>query len=339
VFNRAPEEHLVLLGDGGELLAGMTTYSMSVAAEAPWRADSRAGRGRPAADQAWLSSALMPSRLAGGRHVGPPSALFADSLSGAERGRALERLLVAATEVAARQGDRSVSILFADSTDRILTGVVEELGFARFQGPVRSTLDVPADGLEGYFALFPSKRRIKLRGERRKVAEAGIEFSVQRLDNELAGRLVPLESQNLRRYGRATTPEQAAASHLLIERILPGSAHALVAERAGKPVSFIEFHVWGDHLYTRTGGADYAAIEGIPVYFSMVFYELVEHAARSGARRIDYGVEAARAKALRGCAQTPLVHFVKALVEGDQRRLVELAASEVGEDTAPDVAG
>jgi len=49
----------------------------------------------------------------------------------------------------------------------------------------------------------------------------------------------------------------------------------------------------------------------VPLYFSVVFYEPIAYAARTGAARIDYLIASEDVKRSRGCRQVAQVGYVR----------------------------
>src|SRR4029077_4179044 len=75
----------------------------------------------------------------------------------------------------------------------------------------------------------------------------------------------------------------------------------LTAEQGGKIRGYAMAMRWRDALIMLTGGFDYDFKSKLPLYFGVGYYHAVEYALACGLRKIYYGIEAAEAKASRGC--------------------------------------
>lgn len=95
-----------------------------------------------------------------------------------------------------------------------------------------------------------------------------------------------------------------ARSAAILERALRAcgpDALAATARLDGEIIGFALIVVHHDRWFAHRAGFDYAAQRGLPLYFELLYYHLVEAAARAGATVIHYGTGSGPAKASRGC--------------------------------------
>ncbi len=168
-----------------------------------------------------------------------------------------------------------------------------------------TVLDIPQDGLDGYLAGLPSKRRIEARREMRAFAASGCTTHLAPL-REVHGELAGLLARRLGKYGQQ---EDEAA----LERVLAGygkvfgdDALVLLARSAGRAVAYVSLYRWRDTLYARSWGSESSqGAREAALYFNLVYYEPVSRAPELGVRSIHYGIMAYEAKVRRGARLEP----------------------------------
>jgi predicted N-acyltransferase len=314
--------YVVATGQEG-LLAALPAYPLTV--NSPFvfcRTDvvlddvHRARLGGPAG---W-TGALLPTLACGGRN---PSHTGVGVRVGVEPGPVLAAVLDT-TEVRARAaGLRSMAFLYVDDDDYALRAALVRAGFAAVPSETAYVLDVPAgNAFAGYLAGFRHGRRAAILREQRALAAAGVTYEVQPFTEDLVDRVAPLE---LALYARHGTDVDAGAFRAVLHSVArhcAGSAYALTASIDGRLAGFLLVFRWGDELYARQAGFDYAAVGRLPVYFGLVYYELIRLAGEWGVRRIHYSTGSGAVKASRGCQAVPQHAYVKAF-DPDVHALVE----------------
>ncbi|MFJ8765693.1 GNAT family N-acetyltransferase [Streptomyces clavifer] len=303
----APMRYLTLTDAEG--LAGALATAVADAT-APWLAGrpdtvlrQSAEEGRQGAQELVadlpgdLAGALLPGLVCGGRHLGRTTLLRRDDEDGTA-----ERLLGAAERLADQEGLRSVAFLHVDEHDTVLRTLLARRGYRSFHSENYHWLPVPQGGFAEYLAGFSAHRRRRIGAERRAVRDAGVRITSAPLDPAEIPRFAELEAALLGKYGmNAWTP---ARSVTVLERALGAcgpDALAATARLDGEIIGFALIVVHGDRWFAHRAGFDYAAQRGLPLYFDLLFYHLVETAARAGATVIHYGTGSGAAKASRGC--------------------------------------
>jgi predicted N-acyltransferase len=276
------------------------------------------------------AGALMPALACGGRNPSHTKAGVGPGLPPGERHALLGRLVAAAEDEAWQAGLNAVSFLYVDEDDTLLRQVLESREYTALPGQTAYSLGVPSDGDFGtYLARFPSRRRVKIRKEVRVLAEAGVTYRTQPLTEELIERIAPLETALYAKHG---TPADAAAFLTVLRSV---AAHAGTAARVttahldGELAGFVLTFTQGGQLYARQGGFDYAAKGRLPLYFGLVYYELLRLAMAEGLTHIHYSTGSDAVKLSRGCAPVRQFAYLKARREDLTRRLAELARPAV----------
>lgn len=195
-----------------------------------------------------------------------------------------------------------VALLLAPAETELLR-IAEDVGFVGAVTDVSYYLDIDFDDFEGYLLRMPSKRRVTIRGERRKLRELGdFTFDVVPLA-EHVDLYVHYAFANLRKYDMIGEGGQESMRRRAVEtaRQFGAAAQLLVMRRGGEPVgmTFIVDH--GDQLNARVVGYDPDLPKPIAPYFQLTYYEVVELALARGRRRIVYGHELGAVKRSRGC--------------------------------------
>lgn len=166
------------------------------------------------------------------------------------------------------------------------------------------SIELGADGMEGYLSRLSSSRRKAARQERKRFLESGLEVQSADLASCLA-ELAPLAARLQRRYGhRFTEREITTQLHAQAEQLNPESL-VLLCRRRGRIAGFSLLFQWGDTLYGRLAGFDYRATAGTAAYFNLCFHLPLELAADRGLRRLHLGMASWRAKVLRGADFDP----------------------------------
>ncbi|MFD2467710.1 GNAT family N-acetyltransferase [Amycolatopsis silviterrae] len=315
--------------DGDRLLATLPAYPLT--RDAPFlfcRADtvidqiSRLSRGRPAG---W-EDCLMPSLACGPRHSSHTGVAVARDVGPGMRRELTSALADQAEQIGREQGLASLSFLYTDVTDEVLRSVLAERGYAALRNATTYTLDIPGTGdFADYLAALSRSRRRQVRRDLRVLDEAGVTYRLQPLTEELAVRLVPLEMQLYARNGTQAAESALLAVLTSLSRNIPGHTEVATAEMGGKLAGFALIFTHGSELYARQAGFDYAVKGTVPLYFGLIFYQLIRLAQRRGLGRIHYSIGAGRAKESRGSTGVEQLAYVKSFDPQVRREVSSLA--------------
>jgi uncharacterized protein len=268
--------------------------------------------------------ALFPTVLAGGWY----DSRVAHPAGGAAAGDLLA-VVAAIEEWGAAQHAATVCWPSVDEREQDLSAILAARGYLKWPLPPRWALEGPWASLDDYFSRLPSKRRISAKHERRVVQDAGITFRDVPLDAGMTAQIVALAHETVTRYGGVVDTRSYAEWVAALAGIPGGQAHVHYAERGGKVVGCVVSSTFAGRTYGLFPGFDYAAISGLPVYFALAYYHLVEFAISNGSRAIEYGPSADEAKRGRGCVAYRQGLWIKGLVPEAAACLTELS-------TAPD---
>jgi predicted N-acyltransferase len=243
---------------------------------------------------------LMPSLLLGGRHTSHSRLLLAPGLSEAAQQEATDALLDEAGRLGRDLGARSLAFMFVDEDDR-LRDDLEQRGYLAFLHAEAGVMDIDFATFDEYLGRFSRHRRRRIGKELRSFAEAGVVFSHHPL-GEVIEEITPLGMALEYRYGVDGDTVAAAQKSLQIVSAAFGErAVALTAEQDGKIRGYVLAVRWNDVLVLRSAGFDYDYKGRLPLYYGVVFYNVVEYALASAVRQVLYSIESAEAKKSRGC--------------------------------------
>ncbi|GAA3784100.1 peptidogalycan biosysnthesis protein [Streptomyces phyllanthi] len=211
-------------------------------------------------------------------------------------------LVDAALEEAARRGERGLLFPFVTtSTAKLLW---ERGAVVALDGAESSILTGGAP-FDDYLATLPSKRRIAARHEYSTFLKAGYELGVEKLA-DCCEEAAPLLGQLQRKYGHDAHDEgmlQYLAGQL---EVLGRYSIVFTARRAGKLIGFSLMYEFGDVLYARAVGFDYALMGKAFEYYALCYYVPIEYMHQKGLRELHLGMETYRAKVARGAVLSPL---------------------------------
>jgi uncharacterized protein len=262
---------------------------------------------------------LMPVLACGARNPG-----YTFIASGPQAERSVVAEFIAESEELAREaGLKAVSYLYVHHADTALEQELAGTGYVALPGKTAYSLDVPPS-FDDYLSRFPSHRRKEIRREIRLLAAAGVAYRVEPLTPDLAARLAPLEAQLFARYGTPGDERTLGAMMTSLAENLAGNAEVVLAELRGKICGFTVLLSAKNELYGRQTGYDYDMKGRLPVYFGVVFYEVVRLAQHRGIGTIYYGTGTGEAKLSRGCRPSPTRAWVKSLDPAAHDRLARL---------------
>jgi Acetyltransferase (GNAT) domain len=262
---------------------------------------------------ALLAGELMPALFLGGRNPAHTGFGTAGVNSIAEGESASHALAAYAERAAADRGLRSVGMLYVDADDEVARRVLVERGYVAFPHYEAAILDVPGGGLNGYVHSLTPNGFKSARRELNKLANACTRYETCSFAPEVSSDVDRLEANLNRKYGGTFDDEAVRRLRETIGEILGDRVQIALARIDDRVVGSLVFMRWRDELYVRTAGFDYELIEGLPVYFGLMFYYLIAHAQRSSVRVIHYSTGSEEAKRRRGCRLVRQYAYVKGI--------------------------
>jgi predicted N-acyltransferase len=323
--HRTRPAYLWLERDGAPV-AGLATILAT--ADAPWvsgRPDTLLAKcvaaGMPGAAEfaASLPAGVpMPSLALGGRHIGNTRLLLGPTATSGDAAR----LLDAALMMAAGAEARSVVVPYLDQGDSGFADDLRGRGFRSFDSGRYSRLAVPAGGFDGYLRTLPSRRRVSVAAERRRIAEAGAVVTLGPLAEADPVTLGALETELLGKYGIDWDAGHAARVLEVVAGEFGDDARVAVATVGGVVRGFVLYLCHGAQWYVRQAGFDYAFQHEsrLPLYFELAYYRLIEEASAHGVITLHYGLGSEDTKRRRGAVATTQRCWIRLETTGDDRR-------------------
>jgi uncharacterized protein len=265
-----------------------------------------------------LAGALLPTLVCGGRHLGRTRM----GLSAEASRDDVHTLVELAEQVAETRGARSVCFLYTDERDEPLRAVLDARGYACHESARYCWLSVPDGGFDGYLAGLSAHRRRRVRAERRRLRDAGIEMRLEPLEPAIVDRLADLETQLFAKYGMTAWQPRLSAELLhQVRTVLGERAVVSVARAGGKIRGFGLLLRFGDQWFVHRTGFDYEfqaeyqpeSRSGLPLYNEVNYHYPLEYTERFGIRDIHYGIGSTEAKLLRGCQSTRQFSYLRPL--------------------------
>jgi len=252
---------------------------------------------------------LMPALVAGGRHVGNTRVLLGPGAHVDD----VAALVAEVERVGEQQGAVSTCFLYVDERDMVLRRVLAERGYSSYLSGRYSRLRVPAGGIEEHLKTLPGARRRSVQAERRRLAASEVTMAAERLTPERIAEFARLDSALRGKYGVVWAPKRSEASLTEIAGVYGDDAFAAVARTGRTARGFAVIVRHRDRWFGRQLGFDYAYQEEarLPLYFGLIYYWLVDEAARAGISVIHYGTGSEEAKRSRGCFATDQHCFMK----------------------------
>jgi len=207
-------------------------------------------------------------------------------------------LIAAARALAGSLGVSSLHVLFPQADDR---DTLESHGLMpRLDCQFHWRNDGYAT-FEDFLAGFTAEKRKKLRRERRRVRESGIEcrtLTGADLDDGLIGVIHDLHATNFARHGHAPYLNRAFFAELA--RVMPGNLVVELASLGGEPVACAIMLRGADTLYGRYWGAsgDFHSL-----HFELCYHRGIDYCIREGLARFEPGTQGEH-KLLRGFLPT-----------------------------------
>jgi predicted N-acyltransferase len=156
---------------------------------------------------------------------------------------------------------------------------------------------------DDFLAGFTAEKRKKLRRERRRIGESGIEcrtLTGSELDEGLIDVIFGLHATTFMRHGHAPYLNRAFFAELA--RVMPRNLVVELASVGGEPVACAILLRGADTLYGRYWGAsgDYHSL-----HFELCYHRGIEYCIREGLARFEPGTQGEH-KLLRGFLPTPV---------------------------------
>ena len=221
-------------------------------------------------------------------------------------------MLVGAFEVAEQIDASSVHFLYVteDERDALLALHPELMPRLSMQYHWHNRSEAPYADFDDYLGAFRSAQRKKVRKERRRVSEAGLDVRLLQ-----GAEITPRIWRFLDRVYRNTANRKWGSPYLsraffeLAPEALKDIALAVVAFRDGEPVAATLNFERGRHVYGRYWGC----LESHEMlHFELCYYRLIARAIARGATRFEAGAQGQH-KITRGLLPSPVhsVHWVR----------------------------
>ena len=145
------------------------------------------------------------------------------------------------------------------------------------------------DSFEAFLATFTAEKRKKAKRERRRVAEAGIEFDTLlggEVDDKLWRTVFEFYADTFYRHGHE--PYLNLRFFKLICERLPGQLMLKIARHGRSPIALAIFFVGEDTLFGRYWGAggNYHSL-----HFETCYYQGIEYCIEQGLKRFEPGTQ------------------------------------------------
>ncbi|MFI6486691.1 GNAT family N-acetyltransferase [Streptomyces sp. NPDC050564] len=246
-------------------------------------------------------AALLPSLVCGGRHLGRTRALAGPAALPSD----VEALVERAEQLAAERGAASVCFPHVDVRDTGLVELLRGRGYRSHLSAHYAWLPIPPGGWDQFLEEMSKHRRRRVRLERRALAEAKVEVHLEPLTKALAPRLGELDCNLLRKYGNPASPEHSAGLLNWISEVMGDDAMVSVARKDGSIIGFgmvLRSRARGEEQwFGHRAGFDYDAQGKLPLYYDVLYYRVLEAAAREGVSVLHAGIGSVEAKLARGC--------------------------------------
>ena len=218
------------------------------------------------------------------------------------------RLLVAGAVTIARELDvSSLHCLFPRAED---AGVFAEAGMMMRHGVQFHWSNSEYESFDAFLQGMNHDKRKKIRQERRKIHEAGIEFQWREGSNIAESDWAFFYKCYARTYREHhSTPYLNLDFFRSIGRTMPENLAMVIAYRAGRPIA-ASFNV---HDGTRLYGRYWGALEHHPMlHFETCYYQVIEYCIARGIQYFEGGAQGEHTKLARGLlpVETCSAHWI-----------------------------
>jgi predicted N-acyltransferase len=204
----------------------------------------------------------------------------------APRDAVVDALLDGLEALAAAVGASGSHVLFHEARE---SEALEARGFVRRATHQYHWRNDGYASFDDFLGALRASARKQIRRERREVAESGLEIAVRTGDA-----LTRDDWKALERFYFSTAQEKWGRPYLtprffaLAPERVGRRALGVVARRDGVPIAGTLSFEKGAHVYGRYWGA----VEHVPMlHFELCYYQLVEHAIRTGKRLVEAGAQ------------------------------------------------
>jgi predicted N-acyltransferase len=145
------------------------------------------------------------------------------------------------------------------------------------------------DSFEAFLGTFTAEKRKKAKRERRRVAEAGIEFDTRHggdMDAELWRTVYSFYADTFHRHGHE--PYLNLDFFQRIAAVMPGEMMLKVARIGAEPIAVAIFFVGSEALYGRYWGA---GGNFHSLHFEACYYQGIEYCIQKGLQRFEPGTQ------------------------------------------------
>jgi uncharacterized protein len=217
---------------------------------------------------------------------------------------------------------RCSAVMYVEERHTDLRTVLTEEGYTPFKVGADCVLPIDFASFDEYVEKARAPRK-KLRRERGRFLEADYTVAVEPAEDNL-DEIAHLQALLQEKYGRPYDYEGERAVFVSVLENIGEYANLLVARQGGKLRAFAMFFEKDGVIHVKMTARDVDQTDDEHfVHFNVGYYEVVEEALRRGAREINYGPEAYRAKLRRGCVPRGLYWYVK----GPEEAAADLAAA------------
>ena len=209
-------------------------------------------------------------------------------------------LLEAARALGTALGASSLHVLFPGEADRVTLG---EAGLLARLDCQFHWFNEGFASFDDFLAGFTAEKRKKVKRERRRVRESGIDcrsLAGHELDDGLIDVIYRLHAANFARHGHAPYLNREFLGELA--RTMPGNLVVELASLGGEPIACAILLRGANTLYGRYWGAsgDFHSL-----HFELCYYRGIEYCIREGLSRFEPGTQGEH-KLLRGFRPTPV---------------------------------
>jgi uncharacterized protein len=205
---------------------------------------------------------------------------------GPDADRLTDTLFKAAADYARSEQLSSWHILFPSAAD---TSALKKAGLIERRDCQFHWFNQGYDSFEGFLATFTAEKRKKAKRERRRVAEAGIEF-----DTRLGGEMDDASWATVYEFYADTFYRHGHEPYLNLEffkRIaatLPDKLMLKIARHGSQPIAVAIFFVGADALFGRYWGA---GGNFHSLHFETCYYQGIEYCIEKGLSRFEPGTQ------------------------------------------------
>ncbi|MGC4865227.1 GNAT family N-acetyltransferase [Micromonospora sp. DT53] len=248
---------------------------------------------------------VMPVLLIGGWRV------YGSQLVGDHA--AVDDFLAGVTERGMDLGARSIFMPYV-ALDASFADSLSRQGWTAHPAEPTAVLDVDFADFAGYLAARSKKRRSQIRQELAAVEQARVVLEFAPLTHDRVRGLAEHDARAAQAHGMIKSIDLAERSLAGLANLDDGRSFIGTATADDRLVAFVVVVVHRNQVYVRQF-VQVTELPGVPVYFSLTYYAVIELALRERATIIHFGLKAEEPKVLRGCRLVEQQSFIKLLGE------------------------